>query len=443
MASSPVHDQTPQLTIEKSSIRPVRWLEEVVGKPWFGTWIAFMALFAGCIASIFTDDIKASVPFQWPGRNFPWPGRVDWVQQRVASKTIALLQRQAREIAGRVVEVSTNVTTIGTDTRAIGNATETIHTNVLSTQKSAADLSDASQKVLKRIEHVDGAIKTVQSSAAKLQEIVETMPLGTFVGEFGRLTAIAEDLLTRDIAKQPKVSADQLAILIRDLLSIVATLAESYDGRSNVRYAANIMIYVPSDQKPPYLSTNALDLLKFWPKTDAALEALAGVLILKRDFASFAHAFESGHAVDEELEELAFAIPKETKNNQTGKWRVLPGAPRVFVGGGVTSSSERLRTHLIDDIRNFDFQATLDIDESCAEELKHYYRDGGPGDAARSCQTFPLPDSGGNVRAVLNIHCSDSPWLARSGDRQRNFTMLILPLVAQTGNVLELLSRAT
>jgi len=205
-----------------------------------------------------------------------------------------------------------------------------------------------------------------------------------------------------------------------------------------VRYAANIMVYIKATIDPPYLDSEERTLLRFWPKEK--LEALDGVIVLLRDFTSVAHAFEEKHGVDPLVEELAFAIPKETKNAKTGKWRVLPGAPRVFVGGGDPSISERLRTHLVEDIGSFDFENELDIDSSTARELKHYYQDGGPGASAKSCLTFPLLNTKGQVRAVLNIHCSSSPWLGGRGPRQANFAMLALPLVSEIGNLLELLS---
>jgi hypothetical protein len=482
MADRPVDSIPEKLsTIERSSVPLIRWLEELVDRPGFGTCIAFMAVIAGCLASFFTDDIKNAVPFVWP---LPWHGQINpfalffwifvltwfalfWVQQRVASKTIAFLQKQASEIAGKVVAVSKDIATIDKNTESIGKATQDIHLNVEATresaadlhkssqealekiervnqavttvQKSATDLHKSSQEALGKIEHVDHAIKTVQDSAANLQKIVETLPLGAFVGEFGRLMAMAQDILGKGIARQSKIKdKGRLVVLLRDLLSIAATLAEAYDGRSNVRYAANVMIYVPAKPDKPYVAEPFLSLLKFWPKTEADLKSLSGVLVLTKDFTSPAHAHEKGHDTDDLVEELAFAIPKELRNNKTGQWRVLPGAPRVYVGEGVQSGSLRTRTHLIEDIGNFNFQE-LDIEKGCIKELQAYYGESGIGKAARSCLTFPLLNSGGQRYAVLNIHCNESPWLNGPGERQRNFTMLILPLVGEIGNVLELL----
>jgi hypothetical protein len=447
--------KTTSTTIELSSIPPIRWIEKLVDRPGFGTWIAFLALIAGCLASFFTDDIKASVPFRWPVRDFPWPGRLNeiallfwvvvgvwfilfWVQQRVASKTIALLQKQAADIAGKVIEVSKDVSTIGSDTHAIGISTETIHKNVQAANQSAHDLRRASEEAQKKIDHVDQAVNKVQQSAATLREIVETLPLGPFIGQFGLLIGKMQDLLAKCITRVAIIPGADLSGPIRDLLSFAATLAEVYDGRAQVRYAANIMVYIKATADPPYLQSEVQTLLRFWPKEE--LGALEGVIVLLRDFSSVAHAFEEKQGVDPLVEELAFAIPKETKNTKTGKWRVLPGAPRVFVGGGDPSISERLKTHLVEDIGSFDFENELDIDADCARELQLYYQDGGPGSSAKSCLTFPLLDTKGQIRAVLNIHCSSSPWLGGRGPRQANFAMLALPLVSEIGNLLELLS---
>jgi hypothetical protein len=198
------------------------------------------------------------------------------------------------------------------------------------------------------------------------------------------------------------------------------------------------MVYIKATIDPPYLDSEELTLLRFWPKDQLA--ALDGVIVLLRDFTSVAHAFEGERGIDPLVEELAFAIPKETKDIKTGKWRVLPGAPRVFVGGGDPSISERLSTHLVEDIANFDFTNELDIDANSAAELKRYYQDGGPGSSAKSCLTFPLLNTKGEIRAVLNIHCSSSRWLGGRGLRQTNFAMLVLPLVSEVGNLLELVS---
>jgi hypothetical protein len=449
-------NKTAPTTIEFSQYRLIRGIEKFVERPASGTWIAFLALIAGCLASFFTDDIKTSVPFRWPGCDFPWPGHLNvialsfwivvgiwfvlfWVQQRVASKTIALLQKQAAEIAGKVTEVSKDVSTIGSDTHAIGLSTETIHQNVQLANESATQLRNASEDARKKIEHVDQAVNEVRQSAATLRLMMETLPIGGFIAEFGRLTAVAQDSVGSNITRQSKISEDELTKLLRDLLSIVSTLAEAYDGRSNVRYAANVMFFVPADSDPPYFSDPILALLKFWPRKEEALLDLDGVLVLTKDFTSAAHAHEKDHQVDDMLEEFAFAVPKEVRNDLTGQWRVLPGAPRVYVGEGVQSASPRTRTHVINDVANFDFRREVEIDEESLEELRAYYAEGGKGNAAKSCLTFPLLDSGGETYAVLNIHCNESPWLNGPGDRQRNFTMLVLPLVGEIANVMELL----
>ncbi len=444
--------------IERSSFAPLAWLEGKVDRPGSGTLIALMAVFAGCLASFFTDEIKQSFPFKIPGVSFPFPGEVSWislffwilvlawfalfwVQQRVTIKTISFLQKQASAIAEKVVAVSGDVTTIGESTKSIGTATENIRLDLSAAKSSANELRKASQEALGKIESIDQAVKAVNDSATKLQKMVETLPLGPTMAEFGRLMAEAEDLLATNMPRKSDLDIVLMAELTRDLLSIAATLAEIYDGRSNVRYAANIMMYIAATDTPPYLPSGIQPLLRFWPKEQKDdLKALKGVLVLSTDFTSYAHAFRAkSHLVDNEVDAVAFAIPKEPFNTRTKKWKVLPGAPRTFIGEGITGSVRRLKTHLVEDIGRGNYWSDLELSPECAKDLEHYYSDGGRGQSARSCCTFPLLNSDGTVTSVMNIHCDNASWLNGTGERQSNFRMLALPIVSEIASVFELI----
>lgn len=449
-------DTAKAATIKRSSIGLIALLEGIVDQPGSGTLIAFLAVIAGCLASFFTDDIKQTFPFKIPGVSFPFPGQINWiavlfwivvliwfllfwVQQVVASKTIAFLQSQALEIAQKVVAVSGGVETIGRSTAMISSATEGIRTELNASKRSAEELGKASQEALAKIDSVDQAIKAVHDNASRLQKMVETLPLGPTIGEFGLLMSEAEDLLASQIPRKTTVDLRNMVELTRDLLSIAATFAARYDGRATVRYAANIMTYVAAEETSPYLPAEITDLLRFWPKDEEGLKDLRGVLVLSKDFTSVANAPRNGHPADDEIEPLAFAIPKEPFNKETKKWRVLPGAPRAFVGEGVHGASPRLSTHLVENIGRGDFYDSLDLSPESVKELEIYYGEGGPGKTARSCCTFPLITSDGRVGSVLNIHCDNASWLNGPGERQSNFAMLALPLISEIGTVFELI----
>jgi hypothetical protein len=444
-----------------SSNSVVRWLEEFAGRAGFGTWIAFLALVAGCLASFFTDDIKSAVPFQWPGVNYPWPGRINvlalefwivvltwfvlyWVRQRVESKSIGILQRRAAEISKQVDSVEKNVSQIGADTHSIGIATEIIHVSVEGTKNSAGLLREATAATAAKLEHIDEAVKNVQQNAERLQTTIETMPLGSFLADFGYLIVHSQGLLTKNIREQLRDNVDEKALLnvIRKLMGSVATLAAKYDGRPNAGYGANIMLFVPARKEPPYFAEEIIERLRFFPKKEADLASLRGALVLVKELNSRANAFEGEEDRDDEIEALALGIPQEPFDLETGKWRLFPGPARVFVGAEGGSSSNRLAAEIVDDygsVGSTDLDSRSQI-SSAIHDFRNYYGEQGRGRAARSSVSFPLIDWRGEARGVLNIYCDTPPWLGRTGIRQQNFTMLALPLVGDIARLTETLA---
>jgi hypothetical protein len=317
-------------------------------------------------------------------------------------------------------------------------------------------LQEAEAEFQKNIAGVAVAVGTVQQEADKLgdvsrdiSEAVRTVPPGQFVGEFCRhVTAIYTKMLPYFTPDMPPAA---LEALIRRLLSAIALLAHVYDARK-ARYAANVMIFIPRENSPPYFPGLDEGQIRRFIPPPLGLDCLEGLLVLIEDLSVVAQPDGSPDAAkDDSLEPVFFGIPNPCREGL--RWNVLPGAPLAYAKWNhQIQSSEALRQSaaLRDAVQGLDDLRMIrqcnregvngeefDISDHVLKALDSYYREHKFGRKVKSFQSFPLiasPD--GRAFGALNVHCDQATFLGPAGPqdaarRQQIFAGIVTPIVFQ------------
>jgi hypothetical protein len=235
-------------------------------------------------------------------------------------------------------------------------------------------------------------------------------------------------------------------------LHAVASLALEYDLRK-VRYAANIMLYIPRSLDGLFEGVNPELLRKFIPKP-LGLENFEGILLLIDDLAVTSHPDHAPNDIhqDDKIEPVVFGVPPIESCREGVRWTILPGAPLAFVRWNEfqTSSVTGKSASLLDAIQGYDDVSRLgkintegvnatqfDVSEHILRAICAYYEGTDFGRRVRSFISFHLPTpegDGSKAFGVLNIHCDEATFLGPAGpqdalNRQRTFAGIITPIV--------------
>jgi hypothetical protein len=394
----------------------IEYVDKNAGRPGYATWVAIMTFLAGFLGTVLSDDIRAAFPLRIPGWHYPrslfsiheihWTAVFFWLF--VLAWFFLFWRRQKAETA---------------------------------------------------------AVSKLQRNASLTAEAVLVLPPKAFVDDFSKQVTIIRSnfltLLSNDASKPLRTEEQkELEDWIRSLLQIVASLAQAYDGRPGVRYAANVAVYIrKADQAPLFPASLTEKEIRRFLHPHYDITDLEGVLFLPKELSASTDPVSKG-AVDPKMEPLAFGIPDLEENattpyqNAKSQWIVMPGAPLAFAKWNlklskIETAELRYAAHGVDDIwsleryaREKDGEETFLIDgeifaieQSVLKSLEHYYKAGQSGESVRSFQAFPLITSDGTKKAfgTLNIHCNQPGFLGATlsdgRDRRLSFASVLSPFI--------------
>src|ERR1035441_2218908 len=181
---------------------PVAYIDERASRPGYATAVTIITFLAGFLATILASDIKASFPVKIPGWQYPWSllsaSTIHWSAKAFWAFVIVWFFLFWRR------------------------------------QKAESK-----------------ALSALQSNASLTAEAVLTLPPRAFVDDYSLQMSLLGSSPVQRFAEESvtlsPTSRQQLEDWITRLLRITAALALSYDARPEVRYAANVMIYIPRD----------------------------------------------------------------------------------------------------------------------------------------------------------------------------------------------------
>lgn len=339
--------------------------------------VTLLGLFAGLLGSLYADDIKAAFPFVIGNGPVSRPATLFWSAALTTTVLFFFGQR-----AGE------------------------------------ADRKESETRLDQR--------------SAELSRLVRTLPPSDFLSTFRKIFWDCGNALVETVNSPPdELTADAIEGAIRIVLFGVATLAQKFDAASpDVVYASNIMLFRPAHTLSGSEAENVRSFLKFVP-AETDLRALRGVLVLKPKL-STTTASGTPPGGDESLIPLALPVPIEIRDERTGRWKALPGAPLAFSTGGLEAYADTLT--LGDWCRR-----DGDFPESTAAAVDEYFRS----NRARLVRSFisvavkPLQ---GDAIGVLNIHRNERGLLGEKEPVQQ-FAPLVSPFIFVLIRLLELLER--
>ncbi|MDP9113922.1 MAG: hypothetical protein M3O20_09585 [Acidobacteriota bacterium] len=321
-----------------------------------------------------------------------------------------------------------------------------------SNRLKADELSDAVGKVhglagqLKtRMEEVGGTATKLDSKLAgatksidRVLGAVETLPHATFRAAWMQQSFSISKLATSAPFRRDEIELKELVGAIRAIVASAASLAESYDVGTGARYAANIMFFVPNLGKPPYFEDEYWKVVRFKPHwCEENRNLVDGVLILKKELSAKAGDPRAADAIND----LGFI----TENHPlSGKWRILPGAPRAFAGG---LGEQKYAAHGYRDVAKIGElnQQDFMIEKDILMEVEKYYSQG-EGANVKSFVAFTIPrvrDQAANPLGVLNIHSDRVGMLGGAQDKFQIFAQLMAPFIGELAWAAELWAEKT
>lgn len=368
------------MVADQTSLPPTGW-HRLIRSPWFAGVYTMLGLVAGLLGSVYDDQIANSVPLDCCRYDGPqWGASMFWL---CAGTTAAmyLLQHRAAE----------------------------------ADRKAAQD--------------------ALERRSAELAGLIRTMPPREFLSFFAGLHEHAE--FARRIALASGGDHADIELAIRYVLEIVALLARDFDREADpdVRYAANLMVFVPEHE------VLATDLPVLLPRLRLMhpgrfIRDLRGVLVLRRELSAVAEADEPEGRPDPNVPEIALPIPlpdDERDPARTGetfsRWKVLPGAPMAFVRGELEVYTDA------DDMVNWCHQHGAFDPAVIAGIQAHFSQPGQHGIV--SFASFPVYLSGPRRTAlgVLNVH-RNTRGMLREQNLAAQFAALLDPFRAILADLL-------
>lgn len=321
--------------------RLVESVLHVIRSHWYGTAVATVGSLVFFWASLYETEIRGAFPiaYRGPYDDISWPAVVFWIGLLIVTAMLAF--------------------------------------------KNKAD---------------DDARNELIEATKQVQVLVQTLPPKGWREDFAtaaNATALSLNaVLPRRMEGDTSLEEVQKATVV--LLSSIASLALKYDGQPRTPdgalalYAANIMVFMPSQNAEPIIDLEAAKVLRFVPE-DFDRRQLLGVLRLIPALSY--STVDDG--LDKALSDLALPVPRVTKSPD-GRWKVLPGAPLAFVGDGVDGYA---------DTRSIGkwFDDAADFPRSVRDDVASYFS--GIGNVSRSFVSRRLL-SGSDGIGVLNLHCN-------------------------------------
>lgn len=339
--------------------------------------VTLLGLFAGLLGSLYADDIKAAFPFVIGYGPISRPAALFW-GAALATTVLFFFGQRAGE----------------------------------------ADRKESETRLDQR--------------SAELSRLVRTLPPSDFLSTFRKIFWDCGNALVETVNSQPaELTPDAIEGAIRIVLFGVATLAQKFDAAApDVVYASNIMLFRPADTLSASEGENVRSFLRFSP-AETDLRALRGVLVLERKL-STTTAGGTPPGADDSLIPLALPVPAEIRDQRTGRWKALPGAPMAFSTGGLESYIDTLTLGAW-------CRRDGDFPESTAAAIDDYFRS----DRARFVRSFisiAIKPLQGDAVGVLNIH-RNQPGLLEEKEPVQQFAPLVSPFIFVLIRLLELLER--
>lgn len=313
-------------------------------------------------------------------------------------------------------------------------------------------------------------IKSQEEAAEQLRLEVRTMPPDSFLSQFSTSFRSVERAFTRaleafgDTEAEYGAQHETLVLSIRSGLLSMIELARSFDGNKSDRYAANVMLFVPSSALDDD-QVQGIDDRLMHAADEVSSRNLRGVLDLRTDLTVVSESAEEDWSTDGDLQTVAFAIPRKHRSQETSyrdekKWRTGPGAPKALLTGNADlfGDTSEIREWL-------DNWSTLEGDAK-AIILKYITSEGQP--QIGSFFSSPLiPSSNdadifldgpegeteedGDSRTnplldhtlpygVLNVHRSEPGVLKGSAKSQEYFEIVALPIKDRLARLIGLLA---
>jgi hypothetical protein len=250
-----------------------------------------------------------------------------------------------------------------------------------------------------------------------LEQLIRTLPPANFLGLLAQILSNADKIMDV-LTPLNEVDRDDLVQGLRQLLNLIARLAQSFDGDDqSVHYGANIMLVKYADLLSDEQKTEIQQRLLF-TDPETSVDQLLGVLDLDAELS--ATAADAAAHPDPDLASLALPLPV-TAQTETGRYRVLPGAPIAYFTRQADGFTDT------DDLRRW-CDTEGDFTNAVKDELQNYFRDA----AFRSFLSIPLfasPEATDQLNeepmAILNIHCDRVGLLAHQGEPASHFVSVI------------------
>lgn len=350
-----------------------KW-DSVVRHPGFATCITLLIIVAGLWGSIFGVEIRNAFPFylvKWPWWKQPW----FWSWQAFSFWTLALV--------------------------------------------SALTFFFREHSVTREQERLQ---RLTLARAVEFEHLIRTMPPSNFLAVFSKFYGTASKVVEAAF-QEPKASTKERSIVeqsARHLLRMIATLAQKFDGdQPDVQYAANVMLFIPSENMSPEKMEFVQKNLLFCDES-VSIDHLHGVLQLEVALSTTAADNEAGP--DPAMNPIALPIPKTTKAGD--RYKVFPGAPFAFVERApdlytsATSLPDWCREH-------------GDFTQEVIDSVGAFFRES-PVRSFMSIPLFSIGDDGGDDDtmepfAILNVHSSRHGLLKERGEPLVHFISTIRP----------------
>jgi hypothetical protein len=362
------------------------WMRAVPGarrigcNPWFAAATAVVGTFAGFMAAIYSDDIRAAFPFPPAHGPLMWPGHI--VAHAVASWS-------ALTAFGLMFGLNSWGVT------------------------STADL---------QIKALDKQIATVSQSTDELHQVIRTLPPRPFLVSFQDFLVASYPVIVQGLTGD---SALQIRDAIVSVLSSLVFMAQRFDGQGKTcTYCANVMLYRDFAGLSIEEMRKLADRAQFCERHSAAGIGWSGVLELRPDLAVFLEHGNTAITLKETLPRFVLEVPQpKEREDVEGRSAVLPGAPEAFCSGSYTYVPD---THLMGDT----CRRERGLRPAVSTDMDRYFKEGNGRDV-RSFIAIPLLPSRCGAQTndeplgVVNIHSDDTEIL-----RSRDGVELFVPMTA-------------
>ncbi len=397
-------------------LRGLKWIwQKLVLSPWVGAIVAVSAIIAGSIASIATDEIRASIGYsivnnigQWDISkiNFSLSALIFW--SCVAATGLLFTFNKAAEIKAQEDVIDKQISGHDRLEKAINRLAtlpnDTLLLAILVKYKISANAIHLVDKIISALRH----------------EFMNSNTNHNSDHEDARQKFLNELLVEVDEG-------------IRKILSILIDLSIIFDESvNNEEYGANIMILCTQSS----FETNSVRLEGKLPKilgTPSKLDnSWMGVLEgFKSLSASNKKTVEDGnYPIDDDLEEIALPVPTMPADAELQNSQILPGAPLSLIGNRFIGYPNI--KYFLTEVENY-------YDANHSTSIKAYF-ESGSGRRIRSFISVPIPNvfdseqvGHGVFLGVLNIHSNKADILLNG---ESLFWPVIQPFIISIGQLL-------